>query len=492
MTALARGLRAGSLLLLLAPIAARAQTVRVGGTTTFRYVEVGTWIHDSIAATNVPGDGLLRRAADGNVVQCITGETVCRFIRSADPVSTVPLVQDLNISAWGFGRGLRVYAQLRGRGVLAGADSVWPRESDHFDALVAYAELDRTRFRARAGRQWTVSGLGYYNFDGASALVRAAGGLTAQAYGGRSLVRGLNEPITSDAVSALESLAPDERAWLLGGQISYRAAPGRSLSVQYQREFRADSSALYSERFAADGLYRTGWGEVDASLKADLASREINESLVRLRWDASRALTLSAWGRTYKPFFELWTIWGAFSPVGFQEAGVTGAWRLAWRSARIQGQAAYRTYPDAGTSTTFGEYRTDGWRVGLSGTVGIAPLWTLEGTYHADVGLGAAKSSTSARVQRQLRDGAYVGFNATAFQTAYEFRVPEGVVWGLGADGAAPLGSRSRVSGSALWYHHRTDNNGSVPDWSQLRLTVRLDWTIGPEPGLSAVQGRQP
>jgi len=492
MTALARRLRAASLLLLLTPIAARAQTVRVGGTTTFRYVEVGTWVRDSIAAAQVPGDGLLRRAPDGTLVQCLTGETVCRFIRSADPVSTTPVVQDLTVSAWGLGRGVRIYAQLRGRGVLAGADSVWPRESDRFDALAAYVELDRTRFRVRAGRQWNVSGLGYYNFDGGSALVRPGGGVTIQAYGGRSLVRGLNEPITSDAVSALESLAPDEGAWLFGSQIAYRAAPGRSLSVQYQRQFQADSSALYSERFAADGLYRTGWGQVDASLKADLASREINESLVRLRWDASRALSLSAWGRTYKPFFELWTIWGAFSPVGFKEAGVTGAWRMARRSARIEAQAAYRTYPDAGTSTTFGEYRTDGWRVGLSGALSVAPLWTLEGSYHADVGLGSAKSSTSARVQRQLSDGAYVGLNATAFQTAYEFRVPQGVVWGLGADAAAPLGSRSRAFASAAWYHHRTDNNGSVPDWSQLRLTVRLDWTIGPEPGLSAVHGRQP
>ncbi len=492
MTALARKLRAGPLILLLTPIAAGAQTVRVGGTTTLRYVEVGSWIRDSIPATEVSGDGLLRRAPDGSVVQCITGDPVCRFIRSADPVSTVPVVQDLTLSAWGLGRGVRIYAQLRGRGVLAGADSLWPREADRFDALVAYAELDRTRLRMRAGRQWSVSGLGYYNFDGASALVRAGGGFNIQAYGGRSLVRGLNEPINSGAVAALESLVPDGRAWLVGSQVSYRAAPGRSLSVQYQREFRADSSALYSERFAADGLYRTRWGQVDASLKADLASRELNESLLRLRWDASRALALTAWARTYKPFFELWTIWGAFSPVGFKEAGVTGAWRLARRSARVEAQAAYRTYPDAGTSTSFGEYRTDGWRVGLSGALGIAPLWTLQGSYHADVGFGSAKSSTSAGVQRRLGEGAYVGFNATAFQTAYEFRVAEGTVWGLGADAAAPLGARSRASASAAWYHHRTRDAGTVPDWSQLRLTVRLDWTIGPEPGLSAVQGRQP
>jgi len=479
-------------LLLLAPLAAGAQTVRVGGTTTFRYVEVGSWIRDSIPAAQVPGDGLLRSAPDGTLVQCLTGDPVCRFIRSADAVSTVPMVQDLTVSAWGLGRGIRGYAQLRGRGVLAGADSVWPRESDHFDALVAFVELDRTRFRVRAGRQWSTSGLGFYNYDGGSALVRAGSGITIQAYGGRSLVRGLNEPISSDAVAAVESLAPSDHAWLLGSQISYRAAPGRSIALQYQREVRSDSSDLYSERLAADGLYRAGWGQVEASLKADLAARELNESLVRVRWDASPSLAVSAWGRTYKPFFELWTIWGAFSPVGFQEAGFTGAWRLLRRSARVEAQAAYRTYEDAGASTTFGEYRTDGWRVGLSGAYGIDPAWTVEGSYHADVGFGSAKSSASARLQRRLGEGTYVGLNASGFQTAYEFRVPEGTVWGLGADGAAPLGPRSRVYASAAWYKHRTGNGGSVPDWSQTRVTVRLDWTIGPEPGMSALPGRRP
>jgi hypothetical protein len=298
-------------------------------------------------------------------------------------------------------------------------------------------------------------------------------------------------PITSPSLNPLDEYQIPERHITVGAALGWRSR-WADLRAEYQREVDRSVNFFISERAALTAVLRPAEHlSLTGGTEYDLAEGWWGTSDLSLRYGDTH-VNADFGVRRYRPFFELWTIWGAFSPVGFQEAGVTGAWRLAWRSARIEGQAAYRTYPDAGTSTTFGEYRTDGWRVGLSGTVGIAPLWTLEGTYHADVGLGAAKSSTSARVQRQLRDGAYVGFNATAFQTAYEFRVPEGVVWGLGADGAAPLGSRSRVSGSALWYHHRTDNNGSVPDWSQLRLTVRLDWTIGPEPGLSAVQGRQP
>ena len=481
-----------ALLVTAVPLATHAQTIRVGGATVFRYIEVGSWVHDSVAAADVPGAGLLRRAADGSIVRCVTGDPVCRFIRSVDPVSTVPVEQDLTVSAWGLGRGVRIYAQLRGRGVLAGADSVWPREADRFDALVAYAEVDRPRFRVRAGRQWAVSGLGYYNFDGASALVRAGSRLTVQGYAGQSLVRGLNDAVTSDAVAAVESFAPDERAWLLGSRISYRAAPGRSVSVLYQREIRTDRAALYSERLAMDGLYRMPWGQVDASLEADVASRVVNEALLRARWDASRSLALTAWVRAYEPFFELWTIWGAFSPVGFREGALSGSWRLGVRSARIEAEAAYRGYGATATSDVFGVYRTSGWHVGLAGSVAPASGWTLEGTWRADIGFGAAKSSTSARVQRRIRDGAHVGVSATAFQTAYELRVPEGTVWGLGADAALPLGARSRLSVSGAWYRHATDGSGTVPDWSQARLTTRIDWTLGPEPGLASVAGRLP
>ena len=37
--------------------------------------------------------------------------------------------------------------------------------------MAAYAEISRGLLRFRGGRQWKTSALGYFNFDGASALV---------------------------------------------------------------------------------------------------------------------------------------------------------------------------------------------------------------------------------------------------------------------------------------------------------------------------------
>lgn len=474
-----------------APAVLRAQSVRVTGATTFQYLDMRQSVTDSVPLGDVTGQGILRTAPDGNIVQCVTGDSVCRYLRAGSKVSTLPLLQDLTVSAWGLGRGVRVYARLRSRGVLSGADSIWPQEADHLDVMSAYAELNRSRFRVRAGRQFMVSGLGYYNYDGGSARVRVGRGFSVEGYGGRSLARGLNESLTSSALAAVEAFHPDKAAWLLGGRFSYRAGAG-SVSALYQREIRTDREGLYSERAALDGVYRTGWGELEGSIEADLASRVVNDATIRVRYDPSSRISLAAFARQYVPFFELWTIWGAFDPVGFRETGLTGSWHASGRLARIQTRFSYRRYPETHVDQVFGSYRDDGWRASVTGTLGLAPSWTAQGSYLVDIGFGAAKSQALLRVQRALHRGMYVAANATAFQTSYELRVPEGTVLGLGADAQMRLSTRSRVTALATWYRHTGRGQAPEPDWSQVRATVRLDWVIGPEPGLPVIPGGTP
>lgn len=468
--------------------ALRAQSVRITGTTTVQYLDIRQAVADSVPAGDVTGQGILRTAPDGSIVQCTVGDPVCRYLRAGPTVSTLPVLQDLTASAWGFARGLRVYARLRSRGALGGVDSIWPQETDHLEVMAAYAELDRTRMRLRAGRQYMVSGLGYYNYDGGSALVRLGSGVTIEGYGGRSLARGLNESLTSAAIAAVESFHPDKPAWLVGGRLSYRAGSG-SVSALYQREVRSDRKGLYSERTALDGVYRTGWGELDGSVEADLASGVINDATVRARYDLTPQIALTAYARRYRPFFELWTIWGAFDPVGFREAGLGGSWHALGRVAQVQADFSYLSYPNTQTDNVFGSYRNDGWRASATGTLGVARTWMLQGTYLADIGFGAAKTESLLRVQHTLGPGMYVAANATAFQTSYELRVPKGTVWGLGGDAQVRLSGRTRASASATWYRHTDRGNAPEPDWSQVRATLRLDWTLGPEPGLPAVIG---
>ncbi len=485
--------RAGSLVLaalaLAGPLArVGAQSVRVTGMTTFQYLDLRQSVADSVPMADATGQGILRSAPDGSIVQCVTGDAVCRYLRAGPTVSTLPVLQDLTMSAWGLGRGVRVYARLRSRAVVAGADSIWPQETDHLDVMAAYAELNRARFRARAGRQYMVSGLGYYNYDGGSALFRFGTGLTVEGYGGRSLARGLNASVTSSAIAAVESFHPDKPAWLLGGRLAYRSGAG-SVSALYQREIRTDRAGLYSERAALNGVYRTAWGQLDASVQADLASRIVNDATVRARYDLTRQVSVGAYVRQYRPFFELWTIWGAFEPVGFRETGLSGSWRALGKLAQVQTDISYLSYPDTHTDDVFGHYRNDGYRASATGTLGVARTWTLQGSYLADIGFGAAKTQSLVRVQHSLGSGMYVAANATAFQTSYELRVPRGTVWGVGGDAQIRLSARTRASASAAWYRHTDRGNAPEPDWSQVRATLRVDWTLGPEPGLTSIVG---
>ena len=469
----------------LVPDATPAQQVKITGTSTAQLIQLRPLVTDSIAAGDAIGEGLIRRTAEGHLVRCVTGERVCRFTRSGDVATVAPVIQDVTVTAWGFGQGMRVFTQLRSRAAIGGREELWPRADDALDVLVAFLEWDRDRIRARAGRQWKTSGLGWYNFDGASLLFRAGRDLSLEAYGGWSLARGLNEQRTSDALAAIEPFAPDARALLVGAQVSYRPLPGLGLGALYQREIRADRLGLYAERVAADAVYRRNRAFVSASLEADAAARQINDARLSVSVERGRHWTARAFARRYRPFFELWTIWGAFAPVGFTEAGAGASWRTTDRPAEVHFDLARRTWDDTDASTTFGTARSTGWNAGATGALRPSPAWLVQAGYRIDFGYGAARDQIDARVQRDLGDGAFLAASAIGFERQFEFRVAEGTVWGIGGDGRIRIGPRTHLAGSLMTYRHHGAGTAPDVDWSQTRGLLRLDWTLGPEPGLA-------
>jgi len=470
------------------PASGSAQSVRATGTTTLQYVELRPLVEDSVAASEVTGEGLLRFTEDGRLVRCSDTTQICKFMRSGDPVSTLPANQDISLSVWGVGQGIRGYARVRGRATLSGEDDLWPRSGDQYDLLVAYAEMDRGVVKVRAGRQWKVSGLGYYNYDGASAVVKR-GRLSLEGYAGWSLARGLNEPRTSESLEAIESFAPEVRGHLFGGQLSYRPRAGTAVTALYQREIREDRAGLFTERAAVDAVMRRGRWSFEGSMEVDVALRAVNEALFRARVMPVPQLGVSVYGRRYRPFFELWTIWGAFSPVGFDEYGANAMWSVGGRSSTVEVRAARREYRETDASSTFGPVRDNGWNLGISGSTRFGRRWLVQGGFRTDIGFGAAKDNGYVRLQHQFQNDTHVGLHLQAFQRIYEFRVDEGTVIGLGGDVSVRLGSQARVSGSLTSYSHSVGEGSPDVDWSQLRGSLRVDWTLGSEPAVSTVRG---
>ena len=470
---------------------AEAQSVRVTGATSLRYIEVRPFVRDSVPADEVEGAGLLRQTADGQVVRCVAGQTFCRGTRPGDAVSTLPAMQDLEISAWGFGEGIRAFAHLRGRTAWGGDPELWPRADDAFDLLAAYGELNRERFRVRAGRQWVTSGLGFYNFDGLGLTIRPVTGLSLEGQVGRSLVRGLNEQRTGGALEAIEELAPIEPGLMLSTQVRYRPTPRFSLAGLYHRDVRDDRAGLYSELARAEGVFRFGGGSVEGAMEVDLAGGEFNELRLRARTPPIGSTVLAGEIRRYRPYFELWTIWGAFSPVGFDESRMDLTWTRPQGDVVVRGEVAYRSYDDTGMDVGLGDFRTTGWRLGGNASWSPAAAWRVESGGRVEIGFGAASRQVQGRVMRRFGDRGFVALRALAFDQLYEFRLDEGAVVGAGAESSYRITDRARVVAGLTGYRHL--NQGPTPraDWTQLRGNLRVQWVVGSEPEVRLERGRE-
>jgi hypothetical protein len=459
-----------------------AQGIRITGSTSIRYFELLPLAGDSVPVTQTTGTGSVRDSPAGPV-SCAIDATVCYYYRSLSRAHTLPLTQDLEATGWGLGAGVSAYVHVRARGSAGGVSDLYPREDDRFDALAAYVELDRGRVLARAGRQWLTSQLGVTNFDGASVAFRPTRPFTVQAYGGWSLIQGLSEPATSDALAAADLLPPDRRGVLLGAVARLRTPRGGAFSAEYQREIRTDRAGLYGERVALDASTRLGRTSIDGALQADLATGAFNQLSLRVARPLPLRFSAGIEARHYTPFFPLWTIWGAFAPVGFDEARADARWQTSDGSLAVSADGSYRQYQTTHTGVAFLPLRDDGWHIGTGGTWRPRAAWTASGSYGRDIGFGASRSDGSAGLHWTPGERGYIGVIGTAFQTIYEFRVGSGTVTGAILDGGVRVTPDVRIVADAALYKHVGKDTPSIVDWSQRRATLRVEWTVGRDPG---------
>ena len=487
-----RRLAAAAAALLIAPVA-RGQGARVSGTTTLQLIDLRAMVEDSVDASTVtPIEGTtLATSPDGRLVRCVTGLPWCRFRRAGSVESTVPLLQDLQVAAWGFGTGISAQAQLRARLAFGPVRDLYPRARDRFDALTAFVELDRRALRARVGRQWVpAAGFGLTNYDGASIQWRPRREAALDVYGGWSLAPGLNEPRTSAEIADVELLAPDDRGWVVGAALRARPLRPFVASMRWQRDIRTDRRELYAERVAADATWRVGRVGVDGTWVRDLGTGTTSEARLRTRFPEWRGAALSLEARRYRPFFELWTIWGAFSPAGFTE----GRGLLAWRGqGDLLGRfgvdlvAGRRRYDATDAGVASAQLRDDGWRAGGDATVRLTSEWTATAGYRREIGFGASRTDQDASVRWEPDGPVSAGAHVAAFQTLMETRLGFGEVKGAGVDAAWRVTPEVRFVGEWTTYRNRTTGAGPTDRWTQRRGVVRLEWTAGNDPGAGAL-----
>jgi hypothetical protein len=481
--------KSAAILILLGSSAALAQGVRITGVTSMQAVDLRPLVEDSVPVGLTTGSGPYRVLDDGRLVRCVEGEAVCRFRSSGSREMVAPVVQDLRAVAWGFGEGISFQAHVRARGSVAGGDSLWPRAADAFDAIEAWMEVDRGPFIARLGRQWAVGGLGVYNFDGASLQFRY-GRARLEAFGGRSLIAGLNEPIAGSQLGALDDLPPDEHGWLVGLSARAPLSTRGVVGATWQRVIRGDRAALYSDRVAVDGVWRLSGVSADASLAWDVSGQEVNDARLRLARVLRAGMSASVEARRIRPFFEAWTIWGAFSPVAFDELRGAIDWRNVSGSLALDVRGARRRYDETNAGLESTPLKRDGWRAGVGGEWSPAERWLVFADYDVDIGFGASRSDVAAGARWMPDEARWVGVSASGLQHIYEFRIGTGRVTGLRVDAGTRITSRLRLLADAALYSHHLSNGAMSPDWSQRRASLRLEWTAGSDAGRAASERR--
>ncbi len=457
-----------------------AQGVRGQLSTTARYIQMRPLQSDSIPysdATQRP-DGTYEY--QGRRVSCVK-DALCFFYTAGPVEHAVTFSQDASATAWGLGvQGLSATVSLRARADLGG-DFAWPRYDDAFDAMLAYVELNRKAFRVRLGRMRTTGGLGFSGYDGASVLGRLGGWLRAEAYGGRSLARGLYEP-RNEVFQAIEDFVVDQQALLIGGYAELEAGPGNVLSLRYQREIWADWSGLVSERAGLDfRVAQLHPVSITGALDYDVAFDVLGKSHLTLGVPLVDGMLVEATARRYRPYFELWTIWGFFDPVAYHELDGQFSWTVSPQFG-FWVAGGYREYEDTNTQPFIAPLSNSTVRAGTGMSWTPDPDWRVEGTYRLERGAGATLSTFDGRARWTPTDRLGIGIHGTVFQQIEEFRLGENNGVGGGAQFDLVLSGRLNLDGGLSVYRNLLENQ-DLPDWSQVRGWTSFRIDVGTDPG---------
>jgi hypothetical protein len=456
----------------------RAQTVAFRGV-----------VLDSIPIADTvrgPSGGLF--SPDGIAVYCLGSDQYCRLFRPGPAVHAAPLTLTADVALWGFGvAGLSARATMRASGDLAAANA-WPGNDPGVQLYTGYLEYAAARLTARGGRLITTSRLGTESFDGFAVTVRdLVPGLELDAFGGWGLELGTSLPVTSPALNPLDDFQPQERQLMAGVGAGWSGALG-SARVNYEREVDPRSDYFVSERVGFQATMRpVARFDLQAGADYDVAAGVWGSAEATLTY-AEPVWAAAASVRRYRPHFELWTIWGAFSPVPYH--AVSGHARLRVGSrVWLRGRAEWYAYESSDASTPLVTNETDGWRWEAGGTVRPGADWTIDAGLHSEFGPGSSSQGLEAAISWAPADRPYgLTLHGATLLRPLEFRYSESDLLVLGLAGQAEPSDRVRMSVGVTHYAETRDRpDAAAFDFDQLRFEARVILSFGADEGLGSL-----
>jgi hypothetical protein len=438
-------------------------------------------VSDSIpAAMVVPGANGGFETPDGHAVRCGAGN-FCFFLRPGPALRGVPVTTAASIVMWGLGlEGL----SFRGTGRLVadlGRDDVWPATEPTAQLIEGLLEYQRSAIVARVGRQLVASRLEAIGFDGGWLRYRFdRASLEITGYGGWGLGRAAVVSPLSPVLNPLDEWRPRNRQIVAGAEAAwlYRDA---DLRAEYRREIDPEDHYFVSERAALSlGAHARAF-RLNGGLDYNIAEGHLGNADMALTY-IRPLFSVTAGARRYRPYFSLWTLWGAFSPVPYTALNVSGETRLAG-AVTLRGRAERYRYESADISTALVPHLEDrGWRARLGATATLSERWMLDGNYGVEHGPGAsARSADGAVTFSPGRTFSFDVYGGT-LSRPLELRFYDATSRWIGGRAQVQLGQQRRVWADVAAVgddRERPDASASSLDQFRLRAGVSLAFGSG-------------
>lgn len=466
-------------LLVLVPGGAAAQGYQLRMSAGFQSVSFRGYSADSILVDSVvQGPNGALETPTGYSVTCTSGLPYCNYWVPGPIQHSTPGMAQAALTMWGLGiPGLRV--QVNGYAASDfGSEATWPGTTPSLQLLEGYAEYAAPAWTAVLGRKIVTGRLGTYTYDGGQLTGRLAdAGLQLSGYLGAGLAQGSNLPYTSDALTPQEEYLPGESPIVAGVYGSW-VTPRAEVTAEYRREVDQTSDYFGSERMAGSVTLRPigAWSLVGGAVY-DMASGLMGSADAAVRYTTPRVGVVAGY-RRYAPFFELWTVWGAFSPVPYN--AVYGSVSVqATQRLQLRARGESYKFENADVEAPLVDIEDAGWRLSGGATYQFSAAWQAQLGYQNEFGPGAAASGWDGNVTFAPSARYSVMVYGSTLSRPLEYRWDQSVVnlYGLQASVVA------RENLTLAFTVARYDEDRERPDaasfeWDQIRFGAKAIMTF--------------
>ncbi len=460
-----------------APVAAQDYRVRIDAsaqTVSFRGL-----FSDSIPiAQVVTGANGGLETPDGQAVRCGASD-YCFFFWPGPVLRGIPVTTSASVVMWGLGvEGLALHATGRVIGDL-GRDKVWPGTVPAGQLIEGYLEYQRSIFIARVGRQLVTSRLEPVGFDGGWARIRwDKASLDFTGYGGWGLGQEAAVPANSPALNPLDEWRPADRQLVAGAEAALRLRD-IDMRAEYRREIDPQDHYFVSERTAFSFGASAAAFRLAGGLDYNIAEGHLGSADLALTYLHPR-FSVTGGARRYHPYFSLWTLWGAFSPVPYNALNVSAQFRVNdWLSLNGRGERYHYASADVSTALV-PQLETRGWRTSIGATATPNPHWTLDGDFGLEHGPGAAARFADGTISYAPNENYSFGVYGGSLDRPLELRYYDATSNWIGGRAEWQFVAQRRIwSDLALVSDHRTRPDASGSSLDQLRVRAGLSLSFG-------------